>query len=212
MNKDIKIVEKPNWVSWDEIHNVIDEAHAENRDKGIEMRHSSLSGDEICREIGDSGVMLVALDGRKVVGTAAIVDKNGKKWYVSGRYAYVCFDAVLPEYSGNGIFKKLDLQREILAKNNGYKMLVFDTHHKNIRRQQIAAKNGYIYVRFFQSSYGHNFVVMAKWLNDCPFTNRFIVSRYKLSKKLTHFFCASGRINNKKWNWVYIKIKRHYGL
>ena len=198
--------------SWDEIHDVLDKAHAENRANGIKMRHSSLLGDEICKEIGDTGVMLVALDGQKIEGTAAIVDKNGKKWYVSGRYAYVCFDAVLPECMGKGVFKMLDAQREIVAKSKGYGMLIFDTHHKNIHRQQIAVKNGYKYVRFFQSKYGHDFVVMAKWLKGCPFSDGFVRRRYKLSKFMTRFFVSSGRINNKKWERIYKKIKRHYNF
>lgn len=212
MDKDIQIIEKPDWVSWDDIHDVLDKAHVENRAQGINMSHPSLPGDEICKEIGDTGVMMVALDGQKVVGTAAIIPKNIHKWYAHGRVAYMCLAGVLPSYQGLGVYRKLMEERERIAKTQDYHVLTFDTHVKNTNVQTFAKNNGYKYVRFFKAPQGHNSIVMAKWLDGCPFTDGFIRRRFKLSKLMTWFFFTSGRINNKKWERVYLKIKRHFDL
>lgn len=212
MDSSIQIIEKPDWVSWDDIHEVLDKAHVENRAQGINMNHPALSGDEICKEIGDTGVMMVALDDQKVVGTAAIIPKNIHKWYAHGRVAYMCLAGVLPSYQGLGVYRKLMEKREQIAKTQDYHVLTFDTHMKNTNVQMFAKNNGYKYVRFFRTKYNHNFVVMAKWIDGCPFTDGFIRRRFKLSKLMTWFFFTSGRINNEKWERVYLKIKRHFDI
>ena len=183
MESNIQIVEKPDWVTWVDIKQCLFEAHAENRAKGINMAHYQWSADKIKESLGEKGVMLVALDGRRLVGTAAIGDKIGKTWYNRGPYAYICFDAVIPEYSGRGIFKLLESKREQLARDLGYKTLVFDTHSKNVHRQEIAKKNGYKPVRFFRaSSKDHYSVVMAKWLNGCPYSSFYCWIKFQVSK------------------------------
>ena len=183
MESNIQIVEKPDWVTWDDIKQCLSEAHAENRAKGINMAHYQWPVERIKDSLGEKGVVLVALDGKKLVGTAAIGDKIGKTWYNSGPYAYICFDAVIPEYSGKGVFKLLDSKREQLAMYKGYRMLVFDTHSKNLHRQRIAQKNGYRLVRFFRAaSKDHYSVVMAKWLDSCPYSKLYCKMQYQRSK------------------------------
>ncbi len=183
MESNIQIVEKPDWVTWDDIKQCLSEAHAENRAKGINMAHYQWPVERIKDSLGEKGVVLVALDGKKLVGTAAIGDKIGKTWYTSGPYAYICFDAVIPEYSGKGVFKLLDSKREQLAMYKGYRMLVFDTHSKNLHRQKIAQKNGYRLVRFFRAaSKDHYSVVMAKWLDSCPYSKLYCKMQYQRSK------------------------------
>ena len=85
--EDIQIIEKPDWVSWDDIHELLVEAHAVNRARGISMRKPSLPGEEIKKEIGSDGIMLVALDGVKLVGTAALLTKQKHSWFVTGDYS-----------------------------------------------------------------------------------------------------------------------------
>ena len=103
MNNNIVIVERPDWVSWEDIKQCLVDAHAVNRVAGINMAHYQWPAERIKDSVGENGTMLVALDGNKVVGTAAIVEKKGKSWYAPGRYAYLCFAGILPEYSGQGI-------------------------------------------------------------------------------------------------------------
>ena len=78
MNTEINIIEKPEWVSWDEIHEVLWKAHEKNRENGVFMSYPSLSGDEIKRRVENNGKMFIALDGQNVVGTVALIITKGK--------------------------------------------------------------------------------------------------------------------------------------
>ena len=168
MESEIQIMEKPGWVSWDDIKQCLYEAHSVNRAKGINMAHYQWPAEKIQESLGENGFMLVALDGDKLVGTAGIGEKFGNKWYANGRYAYECYASVLPEYAGKGI---------------GYDVLIGDTHSKNTHRIEIALKNGFRLVRFFRAaSKDHYSVVIVKWLNGCPYSSFYCWIKFEVSK------------------------------
>ena len=139
----VKIVIKPKWLSWDSIQEVVYEAHALNRGKGILMRKPSLSAEEIRGEIDGKGIMLVALDGDKLVATAALLKKEISSWYHKGMCGYMCFVAVLPSYTGKGVYKQLSAAFEDYARQQGLKGIYFDTHYKNRRMLRSSEKGGY---------------------------------------------------------------------
>lgn len=177
----IQIIEKPDWVSWNDIRSFLYEAHANNRAKGINMTHYQWPAEKIRESLGEKGIMLVALEGKKLVGTAGIAEKFGKSWYANGRYAYECYDGVLPDYAGQGIFKRLEIKREGLAKQYGFEKLLVDTNSRNVHRQEIAIKNGFRLVKFFRAS-DHYSVVMVKWLNGCPYSKFYCWMKFQQSK------------------------------
>lgn len=179
----IQIVEKPDWVSWDDIKQCLYEAHSVNRAKGISMAHYQWSAEKIQESLGEGGFMLVALDGDKLVGTAGIGEKYGNTWYANGRYAYECYAGVLPDYAGKGIYKMLEIRREEKAKEEGYDVLIGDTHSKNTHRIEIALKNGFRLVRFFRAaSKDHYSVVIVKWLNGCSYSSFYCWIKFEVSK------------------------------
>lgn len=179
MNSDIQIIEKPDWVSWEDIKQCLMDAHEANRDKGINMAHYQWPVDQIKSSIGENGVVFVALDGRKVIGTAAIMEKEGHSWFARGKYAYLGFASVLPEYNGMGIYKQLTQRREDIAIMRGYATIQFDTHSRNRRVQVIAIKNGYQKVSFFRAQSGDHFnVVLVKWLKGSPYSTAFCRFRF----------------------------------
>ena len=183
MEHTIQVIEKPDWISWEDIKLCLMEAHASNREKGIVMSHYQWPAAKIRASIGDNGVILVAVEGEKVVGTAAIIEKEGHSWYAKGKYAYLGFAGVLPEFNGKGIYKELTNRRERIAFDRGYSLLVFDTHSNNTRVQDIAIKNGYQKVDCFRARSGdHYSVVMAKWLTRCPYSKFYCGLRYRFSK------------------------------
>lgn len=139
----ICITIKPDNVSWDEIHNVLFEAHASNLKKGIKMRKPSLPGDAIAKEIGNDGEMFVAMDREKIVGTASLLKKNVSTWYHKGPCGYLCFVAVLPSYSGKGVYKQLSEACDVYATQQGLKGIYFDTHYRNKRMIRASEKGGY---------------------------------------------------------------------
>ena len=179
MDSKIRIIEKPETVSWDAIRRCLIEAHAPNRARKIKMSHYRWPAEKIRESLGERGVMLVAMDGDHVVGTAALAEREHPVWYAGGRYAYLCFDGVIPGYTGQGIFSNLDERREALAQEMGYRVLVFDTHVRNKSRQEMAIDRGYRRVRIFRAKSGdHNCVVLVKWLDGCPYSR--LYCRWKL--------------------------------
>lgn len=167
----IQVIEKPEWVSWEDIHHIVWTAHSENRKNGVVMRNPSLSGEEIRQKIEDKGKMFCAFVDGKLAGTAAIMPKKVKFWYniEPETISYQCFAAVLPEYAGKGIYKKLNTVREIEGKAMGFERVMFDTHEKNLHKIEIDQKNGYRRVdyKFCKDHYN---VVMVKWLDGCPYS------------------------------------------
>ena len=195
MNMDIKIIEKPDWVSWDEIHEVLYQAHASNREHGIIMRKPSLPGSEIAKEIGEDGKMFVAMDGKRVVGTAAIVVRQKSYWCGTPQEKYACvyFASVLPEYSGQGIFKRLDLKREEEALVMGINKLLGDTHERNYHRLEILKKTGYKFVDYMVCKDHYN-VVCVKWLDGCPYSGWYIKWQFLIRKWYKKLRYKPGRI------------------
>ena len=107
MKNNIQIIEKPDWISWDDIKKCLFDAHIINREKGINMANYQWPAEKIKESIGDNGVMFVALDGDKLVGTAALAEKKSYHWYSKGKCGYLCFACVIPSYSGLGIYHSL---------------------------------------------------------------------------------------------------------
>lgn len=172
MGNSIQVIEKPDWISWDDIHNVLWTAHEKNRENGLLMRSPSISGDEIRKRIEGKGKMFCAIDNGKVVATSAIVKRRFRMWYDKERsdYAYFCLASVLPEYAGKGIYKQFYLRREAVCKEMGLDRILFDTHEKNTRVIKINRKNGYVPVdyKFYRDHFN---IVMVKWLAGCPFSS-----------------------------------------
>ena len=198
MDKEIEIIEKPDWVSWENVKQCLFESHSANRAKGINMANYQWPVEKIKDSVGDNGVMLVALDGEKVVGTAAIIEKKGHWWYASGKYAYMGYAGVLPAYTGYGLYRKLTEKREEIARVRGYEVMVFDTHRNDKKIQSIAKKNGFRYVRFFRAvSLDHYNVVLAKWLNGCPYSKTFCNIKYFVSRIRT-IICTPKKKRNEQ--------------
>ena len=182
MDKSIRILVKPDYVSWDDIHDVIWKSHEENRKNGVIMRYPSLPGSEIEKKIGADGKMLVALteDG-KLVGTAAMMQKKAKLWFGENDFAYCCFASILPEYNGKGIYKEMCRLQEEMARGEGLNMMMFDTHEKNARNLGHSVKAGYRFVdlKFYRDHYN---VVMVKWLDGCPYSRFWCSMNYRLRR------------------------------
>lgn len=168
--KEIKIVERPSSVSWEEISAVLKESHLENVNKGINLPYPALPPNEIyAKTEGSGGIMLVALDGEKVVGTSAVIIIDKDLWCGSGKYAYCCFASVLPEYRGTGIYRQFSEWREKYARKMGVDRLMYDTDERNVRVISVTKENGFRPVEY-RVREGRNSVVFVKWLKKCPYS------------------------------------------
>ena len=182
----IRIVPKPEEVSWQEVKECLVFAHEINRKKGINMSHYQWPAEQIGEYVDSSGVMFLAMDGDKVVGTLGIKERIGDYWFVKGKYAYLCFGSMIPSYKGRGIYKSLNEACEEYARQNHLDVLAFDTHSDNKHMQEISSKGGFRFVRFFQTRDKDHFsVVMAKWLNSCPYSRFYCQLMFLKSKWMT---------------------------
>lgn len=194
----IQIIEKPESVSWNDIQRVLWNAHKENRDNGIIMKHQSLSGDEIKNLIGNDGIMFIAMDGGKCIGTAGLKFKEVTFWFGQAKCAYRCFGGVLPEYQGYGVYKKLTEQVEAYSYDKGIKIMMLNTHPQNKRVIDICKRIGYRKVKF-TSSDKYKYVYLIKWLDGCPFSN--LKCRYEYLK------CKSFALLKYYIKGVFLKMK-----
>jgi GNAT superfamily N-acetyltransferase len=168
--EEIIVSERPDNISWEEISSVLKRAHEDNIKKGIVLPYPQLPPEEIKAKTEDrGGKMFVALCEGKVVatGAVAIIEKN--LWCGNGRYAYCFLDAVLPEFTGRGIYRRIVTAQESFAESMGVARMLFDTDERNKRMLDISRKNGYRFVQY-RIREGRNSVLMVKWMDGCPYS------------------------------------------
>ena len=197
--KEIKIIEKPDWVSWDDIHQVLESAHKVNHQRGFNMINANLSGERIQRKIGN-GLCVVALDGDKLIGTQSVSLFKGDRWYSKGKtVAHYCLTGILKNYQGCGIKEMLDdeckkivekMDPDILQANTAEKnKVVLDTSHQKgwVDVQCVTFKGTDYYSIFF-----------AKWRKKCPYPLWYCKLRYKLSAIYTKTRFKPGHVERFK--------------
>lgn len=197
--EDIKIIQKPDSVSWDDIHNLLMEAHQKNFKNGIVLRYAKMPGSEIEKTLGKEGRCWVAMDGDKLVGTTSVTFFKGKNWWNKGKkVAHGCFTGILKSYQGIGILEELFAKKYEYELECGTDMNEGDTAEGNKIVRKKFAKDGYKTVAFFASKSNHYSVRIVKWIGECPFTDKYINRRCKISEKLTKWQYKPGKVERSK--------------
>ena len=178
MKKEVQVIEKPAEISWDSIHEILLAAHSDKNKVGGAQTSAYLSGDELEKEVGN-GKCFIALVDNKIVGTASVNIRERNFWYHKGMIAYYCFDAVIPDCQGLGIYSKLDAARDEFVKMSGVNVIYIHTSYSNKKMQEIKRKQGYRLVGFhaFKDTNYYS-VTLAKWLDGCPFPKCYCALRY----------------------------------
>ena len=190
----ITIIEKPDWITFDDIHNLLYSAHEINREKGFVVKTALMSGEELKEHIGDRGKCFVALDGDKLVGTTSyrVLDRN--YWCAKGEVLDRVLAGVSPEYKGMHISTMLFSKIVEEAKKNGFKYIESKTAEDNEIVQIINLKDGYRYIDFKSTTADHYTVVMLQWLDGCPYTQKQTDRYFKLKRFLVKLRFKPGRI------------------
>lgn len=198
--EEIKVIPKPDWVSWDDIHKVLYEAHAGNRKNGFTMHNAFMSGEELKQKVGD-GQCFVALDGDKLVGVTAVDIKPKNKWYTRGRKtAHRMLSAILRSYQGLGINEELnDMAWEWIAKTD-VEVVWAGTAENNTIIRKISKKKGFIDVDYITSKNADYYsVVFIKWMKGkCPFPLWYCKFRFKWARFWTRLRYKPGKIERFK--------------
>lgn len=207
---DIVVMPKPDWVSWDDIHELLLAAHKKNIEKGIVMNTVTFSGDKIKEYLGKDGRCYVAFCGDKLVGTTSVRIDMGKKWYNKGlKIAKEGLTAVLKKYQGLGIVGEMNKCRDKYLDEIGVEALVGDTAEDNTIIRKLVADNGYKEVRYFPAAHqNHNSVEFVKWLNGCPFSDKYIQRKFSISKRLTKLQYKPGKVERSRFLSVFCNLVR----
>ena len=176
---EIVVMRKPAWVSWNTIHEILDDAHKVNKKRGFEMINSHLTGEQIKKKVGD-GICVVALDGDKVVATQSVTLFDGDKWYSKGqKVAHYCLTGILKRYQGCGIKEMLDEECEKFIIQTDPDIIQANTAEENVMVRTIAYQKGYIdlqCVAFKGTDYYS--VYFARWRKKCPYPLWYCHLRY----------------------------------
>ena len=184
-NSGIVIMEKPDYISFKDISDVLQKAHEQHRKNGIIMRVPHLSPDELEKWLGDEGKCFVALDGDKLVGTGSFIVRKLDRWYYKGKAIELTLLGILPEYQGRHIYTMIKNTREEAIKKSGYRVVYWDTAVGNTRRLQIAETEGYNVVDYFWTG-NHYAFGMMKWLDECPFPPWYRKLRFQMKRSAVH--------------------------
>ncbi len=180
---EIRIIEKPDGISFDAIHDLLYEANAANRSQGLVMRTVLLTGDEIQKRIGEDGKCWVALCGDTPVGTLSVRVKERNAWYCHGEIPEYMLAAVLPEYTGKHINSALSARAFEFAGERGFQMIELNTAENNSHAIEVYLHQGFQKVGFLAPrDADHYSVVMVKWLEKCPHSALSIRLRYFLQR------------------------------
>lgn len=192
------VIEKPDYISWDAIHDCLWESHAENRTNGMVMKTTLLSGQELKERITHDAIdykVYVALDeNNRVVGTTSVAIKMKKAWYVDGLVGYFLCQGILKECRGQGIYQQFCELRNQYVLNQNVKLVYFDTAEMNTSKQAIEAKKGFCYVSYFASESNHYSVVMAKWIKGKPISPLYCKMRFLYIKMKVRLKYKKGKI------------------
>lgn len=183
---EIRIVEKPDDISYDDIHDLLYSAHAENRARGLTVKTSLLSGEELRRSVGEAGRCFVALDGDRPVGTTSVAFKHRNRWYAHGKVAYKSMIGVLPSHAGRHLSDAFEPFVEDFARASGCDCIELHTAQRNAKMQRAARRQGYRRVDFISvAGEDHYTVVMMKWLGGAPCSPLQAELRYRFSRLRT---------------------------
>lgn len=198
--EDIVIIPKPDNISYDDIHNLLLEAHKKNYKKGIVLGYTKFTGEEIMKKLGDEGQSWVALCAGKLVGTTSVTFFKGTSWWNKGKkVAHGCFTGILNQYQGLGIMEELNQKKYEYIVNHGADMNEGDTAETNYTVLKVFGREGYKIVSYYAPPTDHYNVRIVKWINGCPFSDAFINRRFKIAKRLTHIQYKPGRIERSRF-------------
>jgi len=197
--EEIKIIPKPDNISYDDIHELLLEAHKKNYKNGIVLQYTQKTGDQIKEKLGEEGQCWVAMDGDKVVGTTSVTFFQGKNWWNKGKkVAHGCFTGILNQYQGLGIMEELNQKKYDYIVQHGVDMTEGDTAETNKTVLKVFGRDGFKVVSYFAAKNNHYSVRLVKWLNCCPFSDKFINRRFKTARFLTRMQYKPGKVERSR--------------
>jgi GNAT superfamily N-acetyltransferase len=182
----IVIEEKPDWISYEDIHRLIWKAHAKNRENGINVHTAEMSGDEITNYLGDEGVCFVAIEDKKLVGTLSIRYDNQNRWFFCGRIPNCTLLGILPEYQGRHVNSMLAGTVFEYVQEKEFPAIKLDVKSKNLHAIKIYRHQGFKKVCYvYKAGDRNDAITMIKWFGKCP---------YKEAKRILYLIASKVKV------------------
>lgn len=147
--RDIKIMPKPNFISWEEITELLHAAFSGKAEKGLKYLAAHQDVETTKKRVGD-GICLVALVDGELAGTGTVhikkVNPAKKKWHNENSYGYLVQLAVHPDFRGLGLGQRLLEERLNICHEHKVDEVVFDTSRHAKRLLSYWKKQGFQFV------------------------------------------------------------------
>lgn len=158
----ITIIEKPDSISFDSIHDLLQAAHEVNRDKGFSISSAKLSGEELETKITENGKCFVAMYGDEIAGTCSVRFYDSDKWYSKGKTAEYMLIGILPTYQGKHISSFMTRAAVNAAETAGCKTVVLRTAEKNAHAIGVYKHSGFYLADYRVGNTQSYTVIMAR--------------------------------------------------
>lgn len=204
------VIEKPDWISYEEIADLLHDAHRSNVEKGMHFVASSQDGAETERRLGEEGKFFVALsENNELIGAGAIAFMPAcKDWYGKGQACgEIKMVGVRDRYKGRGISSALYKALEEYGFSR-CDLLVMNTARDNRMVLESNARHGWVYIDYKSwKKTDYYSVCMAKWKNGCPYNDLYRRLMFHYRKIYT---LAVRRVNGElRFPLNMIKKERH---
>ncbi len=179
----ITYCEKPEWISYDDIHDVLWDANTANREDGFVLSTSKMNGEQLKNRIGSDGHCFVALSDGNVIGTLSIRYIKRNSWFAKGKVADYMLAGVKQEFQGYHVNSTLSKMAFDKAREDGCSVMELDTAETNTHAIAVYKHFGFRLVDYKANPGGdHYSVIMIKWLDGSPYPEIYCTIRYLIKK------------------------------
>lgn len=194
------MMEKPEWISWDEIQQCIHDAHLTNNKKGFHQSTGNMTGDELKSKVCNGFCFVVLDESNKVIGTMSLIVSKVGFWWYKGMAGYHCYEGVLPAYRGTDVYTEMHKAVIKKEKELGLKLKWATTAESNIIVQKLSQRDGWKKIQYTPNGKGCDYysVILAKWMDGCPYSDRTINFMFYLSRFVIRFLYKPGKIRRFK--------------
>lgn len=199
--EEIKIMEKPEWISWQDVQDCIYHSQLTNVKKGFDMHFGHYTAEQLKNAVGDGFCFVAINEHKQVVGTVSLIITNIKFWWHKGKAGLQGYEGILPAYRGTDIYFDLHNMLETKEKKLGLKVLWATTSEKNKVVIKTCKLNDWKVVQYSPSGKGANYYsyVFAKWIDGCPYKDKHISFMFKLSKIVVKALYKPGKVSRIKF-------------
>lgn len=185
----IEVIKKPEYISLEQITEVLHEAHETTAVGGMHFWAHTQTVEDTRKRLGNSGEFFVALCDGDLAGCAAVIfHQHGKKWYCKNKdYAEIKMVAVRNKYKGLGLSNMLysALEKRAFERND---LIVMNTASANELVIGRNIRHGWKIIDYCSwRNTDYYSVVMGKW-KKCPYSDLHLKGRYKIRKLLVTAF------------------------